>query len=167
MRINRTLVLLTIFAFSYAHAAEKDARLRGCHATGGSNEDVCEVSMTALVANPEVYDGRIVRLIGFLADGRFPILFMSKEAYMASVVADGVALDRPKDKETVNKLTSRDRSMVIIQGRFSAKGESATGMGADMTAGSLLEITRVGGSQTPWGLVQPAIPSLLQPQTEK
>lgn len=148
-----SVVVALIFFVCAAAKADEKKKLSGCHQAAGLKEEVCSVSMVALIANPDKYDGRLISVTGVFADGKYPILFVNTESYMHSVVTDGVVLERPKSDDLVKIFSLNDRSSMTVYGRFSSEGVYVDDFGAKLTAGKIFDIFRAGGSGMPWGYV--------------
>lgn len=139
---------------SYQCTAEDKVGGPICRPLGGFEEDVCRVSMTRLLADPATFDGKILQLSGFFADGRAPLLFLDESAYSTSRTIDSILLT--VENERFSKVLLREnRSFVIVIGRFDAKVRAIPeGSSAENISGSMAVIE---ASQTigPWGYDEP------------
>lgn len=97
-----------------------------------------EVSIIQLIANPELFDGQDVRVIGFLhLEFEGDAVYLHRDDFDRSVFKNSVALNLNGSQEkTWRKLNNR---YVIIEARFSstAKGHF------DLHSGSLHNIARL------------------------
>ena len=120
-------VLGTASAFSTCEQIGSDGRCR-----------LYRASMIELVANPEKFDGKAIRTIGFLnLEFEGNVLYPHKEDYDHAILGNGVWVDTDA-KLLPKKITSRRLRYAIIEGTFNAK--NAGHMGA--WSGALEKITR-------------------------
>lgn len=147
------IVFFAAFASCQCIAADKIGAPI-CRPLGGYKEDVCRISMTRLLAEPAAFDGKILELSGFFADGPAPLLFLDESAYSTSRTIDSVLLNVEIGRFS-RVLLSENRSFVIVIGRFNAKdrtipdGASAESVSGGMT---VIEASRTNG---PWGYDKP------------
>lgn len=86
----------------------------------GQTSRIIDVSIIRLIATPEAYDGKPVRVIGYAR-----IVFEGSAVYIhaeddkRSIAKNGVWLDI--GKTGLNKYRSMDGKYVLIEGRFDAK----------------------------------------------
>jgi hypothetical protein len=86
-----------------------------------------DVSMVQLISNPEKFNGKVVRVIGFLRiEFEGNVLYMHREDYDYAILGNGVWVDLPefslKNKDRVNL------KYVILVGQFSSKDRGHMGM---------------------------------------
>ncbi|MGO4702660.1 hypothetical protein [Dyella sp. 2RAB6] len=124
---------------------------RFCFKLGDIKEQVCAVSISTLIANGQDFDGRLVSVNGYFAYADIPMLFATKDSFMSSNVADGVAVSMPKNPRLASKLYGLDHGFIQIMGRYSAKPVDTTRYQAYRTGGRIAEIESVGAATTPWG----------------
>jgi hypothetical protein len=106
-----------------------------------STRDPVNVSMIQLIANPEKYDGKMVRVIGFLRlEFEGNALYLHKEDYGHSLVGNDIWVNvSPEMMENDQKLNNK---YVLLEGIFDAKRHGHMGM----FAGELGNIKRA----EPW-----------------
>ena len=98
-----------------------------------------EVSVIQLIANPAKFDGKRVRVIGFLRlEFEGNAIYLHREDYEHAIFENSIWLDRPKDFSE-KQATKINKKYVICQGTFSAEQHGHTGM----FSGSLTHITRL------------------------
>ena len=89
-----------------------------------SSEEPVLVSMIQLIATPEQYQGRSVRVIGYL---RFELegnaLFFHKEDFENMIPVNAVRLDL--DGKSLEKYCHLTDSYVFVDGRFSSKASGS------------------------------------------
>ena len=100
-----------------------------------------EVSMIQLISNPAAYNGKLVRVIGFV---RFEFegnaLYLHEEDYKQMLTRNGAWLSMPEKKEL-------DRKYALIEGVFNAGNRGHLGL----WSGSLEKVTRA----VEWQVRQP------------
>lgn len=131
-------------------AFSKQERHPLCRPLGGYEEDVCEVSMIRLLADPQEFDGKIVQVSGFFSDGPAPLLFVDEGAYSTSRTIDSILLKVEPGKYT-DVLLRENRSFVIVIGRYDAKQRFIPeGASAERIGGSIA-VSEAGRTIGPWG----------------
>lgn len=141
-----SLLLLAISSSLFA----EEGRHPLCLPLGGYAEDVCEVSMVRLFANPDEFEGRIVRVSGFFADGSVPLLFLDQTAYSISRTVDSVLL-KVDSGRYANVLLRENRSLVVVIGRFSSKDRVIPkGASAERISGTIAVIEASRANEA-WG----------------
>lgn len=101
-------------------------------------EEPVDVSMVQLVASPEKFDGRAIRVIGFLhleADGN--VLYLHSEDCVYTLIKNSIWVN----ETPLMKKKFSDR-YVLIEGTFDAQDHGFKGL----WSGAISKITRV----TPW-----------------
>lgn len=101
-------------------------------------EEVRNVSIIQLIANPQKYDGQLVRVVGFMhLEFEGDALYQYREDYERAILNNGIwlSLTDPQERSSA-KLNDR---YVLVEGRFKAeeKGHFAS------WSGSLQQISRV------------------------
>lgn len=135
---------------------------RFCLKLGDINEEVCSVSLSTLIARGEDFDGKVVEVTGFYAYADIPVLFSTKDSFMSSNVADGLAVTIPDDVKTASRLFELNHSTVTIIGRFSAKPRDTSSYSGYRTGGRLYDIRSIGPAFSPWGYSEPTPSGLLK-----
>lgn len=110
-------------------------------ATAESSE-LSDVSMIQLIANPQQYDGKPIRVIAFLnLEFEGNALYLHREDFDRSIVSNAVWISLEDDQvRTSRKLSG---GYVLVEGIFSAKDRGHFGM----FSGSIQQVTRIQG----WG----------------
>jgi len=96
-----------------------------------------DVSLIQLIANPKDYDGKIVRVCGFLRiefEGNSIYLHQDDSKY--GLTRNGLWVDVSKDMQ--KEKAKLDQKYVLIEGRFEAKMTGHMGL----WSGSIQKITR-------------------------
>ena len=104
------------------------------------------VSLVELIARPEVYHGRAVRVIGFVNfefEGNG--LYLSREDWERSIARNGLWIEPPRSIQSDSgpAPTPLNRRYVIVEGTFNAMHGGHLGM----WSGAIERVTRL----DPWG----------------
>ena len=105
----------------------------GAHATEPQS-----VSMVSLIADPQRFDGQLVRVIAFLrVEFEGNVLYLHREDYERAILPNGVWITlTDAQMRSAKKLTN---GYVIVEGLFSAKDKGHMGM----WSGSIQEVSRL------------------------
>jgi len=95
------------------------------------------VSLVRLIANPKDYDGKVVRVIGFMrlefeGDG----IYLHQDDYKHSIYKNGLWIDASEDMH--KRKAELDQKYVLVEGTFNAKMTGHMGL----WSGSIQKITR-------------------------
>lgn len=96
-----------------------------------------EVSLVELIANPKDYDGKMVRVIGFVRlEFEGNSIYLHQDDYKHDITKNGLWIDATDD---MRKRQARfDQKYVLIEGTFDAKMKGHMGL----WSGSIVKITR-------------------------
>ena len=120
MKTIRLTIVLAVFS------------LLGC-STSSVVADPADVTMVQLIASPEKYEGKHVRVIGFLhLEFESEVLYLHKEDFDHAIVGNGVWVDLGQEQQ---KLSDH---YVLLEGVFTAKERGHMGM----WSGKLKDINR-------------------------
>jgi hypothetical protein len=105
----------------------------------GVDQRAVRVSLIQLIANPQAYDGKKVRLIGFLRlEFEGNAIYLHKEDYEHGISENGLWIDVPHD------MTKDQRELVNTQYAICEAVFRASGHGhMDMFSGELTNVTRL------------------------
>ena len=96
-----------------------------------------DVSIIQLIANPTRYDGKVVRIIGFMKlEFEGDAIYLHQEDYKHSIYKNGFWIEATEDIQ--KKKGKLDKRHVILEGVFNAK---MTGH-KNLWSGSIQKITR-------------------------
>jgi hypothetical protein len=99
-----------------------------------------EVSLISLIANPEKYDKRHVRVIGYLnLEFEGNGLYFHKEDYDRSIEKNGLWVDMSRDSMHLPGIKQCNRNYVLVEATF----DSSNNGHMDMWSGSLNNIKRL------------------------
>jgi hypothetical protein len=114
-----------------------------------SGRQPIDVTMVQLIANPEKFDGKLVRVIGFLRlEFEGDALYLHREDYEISILGNGIWVDATPEINKQSKILNMH--YVLLEGTFSAKDRGHMGM----WSGALKHITRC----EVWPFEKPASP---------
>lgn len=90
-------------------------------------EEPVDVTMVQLIANSEKFDGRLVRVIGFLRlEFEGNVLYLHREDYENAILGDGVWVDTTA--EVMKQSKTLNMQYVLIEGTFSSSDRGHMGM---------------------------------------
>lgn len=99
----------------------------------------CTVSMYALLASPEDYDGLVVSIKGFISAGDHPVLFVDRDSAEYSILENGIFVSTRGEIPAVTAAASVGRYVRIV-GTFrhlQRQEHLLDGMGPSIHAGRL------------------------------
>jgi hypothetical protein len=164
-------ILLHAMAFALALLPLTASALgpdKACRQMGQNAEKTCVVSLSTLIARGEDFDGRIVLVTGFYAYADVPMLFASRDAYLASDAADGVGVQIPPPGPLADKLDSVNRRYTQVMGRYHATAGDVSAYGGFVTGGYIAELSAAGDvGDSPWGYSQPMPYDIRKKSAEK
>jgi hypothetical protein len=90
-------------------------------------QEPTNVTLVQLIANPEKFDGKLIRVIGFLRlEFEGNVLYLHREDYENAILGDGIWVDATapmmKQKTTLNM------NYVLLEGMFSSSDRGHMGM---------------------------------------
>jgi len=101
-------------------------------------EQPINVTLVQLIANPEKFDGKLIRVIGFLEiEFEGNVLYLHREDCENALLGDGIWVD--VTPEMTKNRTSLSKNYVLLEGVFSARERGHMGM----WSGGLKNIRRV------------------------
>ncbi len=101
-------------------------------------EQPTNVTLVQLIANPEKFDGKLIRVIGFLEiEFEGNVLYLHREDYENAILGDGIWVDVTPEMTKNSK--SLSKKYVLLEGIFSARERGHM----DLWSGSLKNIRRV------------------------
>jgi hypothetical protein len=90
-------------------------------------EEPLNVTMVQLIANPEKFDGKLIRVIGYLRlEFEGDVLYLHREDYEFGILGDGVWIDVTPEMTTESK--SLNLHYVLLEGIFSSRDRGHMGM---------------------------------------
>ena len=100
-------------------------------------EEPVDVTLVQLIANPQQFDGKLIRVIGFLRlEFEGNVLYLHREDYENAILGDGIWVDvTPEIKKRSKTL---NMNYVLLEGIFSSHDRGHMGM----WSGAILKISR-------------------------
>jgi len=96
------------------------------------------VGMVALLATPQKFDGKLIRVIGVLGiQPESNALYLHEEDYDYGLTKNSFSLRLTEEQE--KKFRVLNKKHVIVEGKFSANGPEAM----DMTSGAIFDVYRL------------------------
>jgi hypothetical protein len=131
----KTLVAVLLALSSLRAAAQKS----GYNPKPGPDSTVQDVSILQLITNPQTYDGKRVRFIGFLRiEFEGNAIYLHREDFQYAISENAVWIDVPRDM-TKQEQQLVNMQYVICAGRF--RGSRHGHMG--MFSGEVTDVTRL------------------------
>ena len=85
------------------------------------------VTLVQLIANPEKFDGKLIRVIGFLRlEFEGDVLFLHREDYENALLGDGIWVDTTP--EVMKQKAALNMNYVLLEGIFSSSDRGHMGM---------------------------------------
>jgi hypothetical protein len=136
MRCKRSLLGVVIVSICVAASGQDRPPARAASA------QPVFVSMVSLLASPQKYDGKFIRVMGFLGlEPESRALYLHEEDYEYGLTKNSFAVKLKEKQE--EKARAFHKKYVIVEGIFSANGPDAR----EMTSGAIFNISRLEG----WG----------------
>jgi hypothetical protein len=90
-------------------------------------QEPTDVTLVQLIANPEKFDGRLIRVIGFLRlEFEGNVLYLHREDYENAILGDGIWVDAtPAIRKQSTEL---NMNYVLLEGVFSSGDRGHMGM---------------------------------------
>jgi hypothetical protein len=128
--------LLAAAPISYGHC-----QLTGYYPKGGPDIQEEDVSLIQLIANPQAYDGKTIRIIGFVhLEFEGTVIYLHREDFRYGIAKNGLWLDIPKGMNQAQMKAINDH-YVICTARFVANMHGHMGMNSgEVTSVSRLEV---------------------------
>lgn len=109
-----------------------------CLCMSAKSSELSDVSMVQLIANPEQYDGKPIRLIAFLnLEFEGNALYLHREDFEKSILSNAVWISLDDQQMRTSRRLSR--GYVLVEGIFDAKDRGHFGM----FSGSIQRVTRL------------------------
>jgi len=90
-------------------------------------EEPVNVTLVQLIANPEKFDGKLIRVIGFLRlEFEGNVLYLHREDYENAILGDGIWVD--VTPETTKQSKTLNMNYVLLEGIFSSNNPGHMGM---------------------------------------
>lgn len=100
-----------------------------CEASAASGKCTYDVSLVELIARPDEFHGKVVRVIGYVRlEFEGNAIYLSKESYDAAISRNGLWIDPPAGSPLAKKGAVWGPRYAIVEGRFDASDHGHMGM---------------------------------------
>lgn len=90
-------------------------------------EKPVDITLVQLIANPEKFDGKLIRVIGFLRlEFEGNVLYLHREDYENAILGDGIWVD--VTPEITKQSKALNMNYVLLEGVFSSSDRGHMGM---------------------------------------
>jgi hypothetical protein len=144
---TRFAVLACILALIEACALPRSDPARRCAFDGPDDELLCTVSLVELISRPEIYDGRRVKVVGWLhLEFEGDALYLHREDYDRATMLNSLRFSAPKSFK--DRSAEFNDSYCIVMGTFIAydAGTSAIERGGI----EAIAVTRLPATREAW-----------------
>jgi hypothetical protein len=132
-------LLMTLLIPLLLMTTSATGQMKGYKPKKGADPDAVEVSLIQLIANPQAYDGKKVRLIGFLRlEFEGNAIYLHREDYEHGISSNGLWIDVPRDM-TKDQQQAVNTQYAICEGVFRASEHGHM----DMFSGELTSVSRL------------------------
>ncbi|WP_263352176.1 hypothetical protein [Acidicapsa acidisoli] len=115
------------------------AQMDGYYPKGGPDVGGEDVSLIQLIANPQAFDNKRVRITGFLhLEFEGNVIYLHSDDFLYSLTKNGLWIDVPKEM-TQGQIKAVNDQYVICTGRFAANMHGHMGL----NSGEMTDITRL------------------------
>jgi len=116
----KCLIQLCFFFVLFLTTLPAFSQRPGYYPKGGPDMEAEEVSLVQLIANPQAYDNKIVRVLGFLhLEFEGNAIYLHREDFEHDIDKDAIWINLPKDITAKQAKTVNDQ-YVICTARFRA-----------------------------------------------
>ena len=137
--MRRAALSLAVAVYVLVCSHSLIGQMRGYYPKGGPDTSSQDVSLVQVIANPQQYDGKKIRFIGFLRlEFEGNAAYLHQEDYDNGISMNAIWIDVPSDMTEVQK---KDTNLhyVICAGTFRAADHGHMGM----FSGSLANVYRL------------------------
>ena len=135
----KRLVMVALALLITASTASTHAQMAGYYPKGGPDNGVEDVSLIQLIANPQAYDQKRVRITGFLhLEFEGDVIYLHSEDFHYSLAKNALWINVPKDM-TQEQTKAVNDQYVICTGKFVASMRGHMGL----NSGEISDVTRL------------------------
>ena len=139
MFLMRRSILLVFALLTIAPISYGDCQMTGYYPKGGPDIPAEQVSLIQLIANPQAYDGKTVRIIGFLhLEFEGNVIYLHNEDFRYGIEKNGLWIDIPKGMSQEQMKAVNDH-YVICTARFVSNMHGHMGM----NSGEVADVSRL------------------------
>ncbi len=137
--LRNPIFLALLLAVFFTRAQQGVSQNAGYYPQGGVDYGPQDVSLIQLIANPQFYDMKRVRVIGYLhLEFEGNAIYLHREDFEYGISNNALSINLPKDI-TANQIKSVNDRYVICSGRFSANKHGHMGL----FSGEIEEVSRL------------------------
>ena len=137
--IMRSWIVLALALLIGGVTNSAHGQMVGYFPKGGGDIVADDVSLVQLIANPAKYDGKIVRITGFLhLEFEGNVIYLHAEDFRFSLTKNGIWIDVPRDM-TKEQMKAVNDQYVICTARFNARILGHM----DMNSGEVTDVSRL------------------------
>jgi hypothetical protein len=135
----KRIFIFSLCVFLFIPGLTAVPQMAGYYPKGGPDDGVEDVSMIQLIANPQAYDNKRVRITGYLRlEFEGNSIYLHREDFDYALTKNALWIDVPKDM-TNNQMRIVNNQYVICTARFRAGLHGHMGM----NSGTVDEVTRL------------------------
>ena len=135
----KRLVMFALGVLLIASNTSAHAQIAGYYPKGGPDNGVEDVSLIQLIANPQTYGHKRVRITGFLhLEFEGDVIYLHSEDFRFGLTKNALWIDVPKDMTQEQRKAVNDQ-YVICTGRFVANMHGHMGL----NSGEISDVTRL------------------------
>jgi hypothetical protein len=135
----KRILMFSLVVLSFLLSRTAFSQTAGYYPKGGADDGVEDVSMIQLIANPQAYDNKRVRITGYLhLEFEGDVIYLHREDFDYVLTKNALWVNIPKDM-TKEQMKAVNNLYVICTGRFRAGMHGHMGM----NSGELDDITRL------------------------
>jgi hypothetical protein len=139
MFLMRRSMMLAFALLATGPISHGNSQTAGYYPKGGADIAADEVSLIQLIANPQAYDGKTVRIIGFLhLEFEGNVIYLHNEDFRYGLGKNGLWIEIPRDM-TKEQMKAVNDQYVICTARFVAKMHGHMGI----NSGEVANVTRL------------------------
>jgi hypothetical protein len=135
----RRSIVLALALLAAGPIVQGRAQMAGYYPKGGPDIDAEDVSLIQLIANPQAYDNKRVRITGFLhLEFEGNVIYLHNEDFRYGLTKNGLWIDLPKDM-TKEQIKVVNDQYVICTARFIARMHGHMGL----NSGEVTDVSRL------------------------
>jgi hypothetical protein len=139
MFLMRRSIMLAFALFAIGPISHGMAQTAGYYPKGGADIAAEDVSLIQLIANPQTYDGKTVRITSFLhLEFEGNVIYLHSEDFRYGLTKNGLWVEMPKDMSK-EQMKAVNNQYVICTARFVAKMHGHMGL----NSGEVADVSRL------------------------
>jgi hypothetical protein len=139
MFLMRRSIMLAFALLATGPIGYGNSQMIGYYPKGGADIAAEDVSLIQLISNPQAYDGKTIRIIGFLhLEFEGDVIYLHNEDFRYGLTKNGLWINTPRDMTEMQKKAVSDH-YVICTAQFVAKMHGHMGM----NSGEVTNVSRL------------------------